>query len=49
MTGRKRHVVMDTLALVLAVAIHTVNIQDREGAKVVLARVLMRFPRLQVI
>ena len=41
MTGRKRHLVVDTLGLVWAVAVHSAGVQDRDGAKVVLARLLM--------
>ena len=34
--GRKRHIVVDTLGNLLAVAVHAANIQDRDGAQVVL-------------
>jgi putative transposase len=47
--GRKRHIVVDTLGLLLAVVVHTADIQDRDGARQVLARLADRFPRLQVI
>ena len=40
---------MDTSGLLLAVVIHAANIQDRDGARLVLAKLLGRFPRLQVI
>ena len=40
---------MDTTGLLLAVAVHAPNIQDRDGAKLVLVKLLNRFPRLQVI
>lgn len=49
MTGRKRHIVVDTLGLLLAVVVHAANIQDRDGAKLVLGKLLGRFPRLQLI
>ena len=49
MSGRKRHIVVDTTGLLLAVVIHAANIQDRDGARLVLAKLLGRFPRLQVI
>ena len=39
---------MDTTGLLLAVVVHPANIQDRDGAKLVLAKLLGRFPRLQV-
>jgi putative transposase len=34
--GRKRHIVVDTLGLVLAVVIHSASVQDRDGAMEVL-------------
>lgn len=36
--GRKRHIVVDTLGHLLEVVVHAVNIQDRDGAKLVFAR-----------
>jgi len=52
--GRKRHVVVDTLGLMLAVVVHSAGVQDRDGAKHVLARLVMvklcgMLPRLQLI
>ena len=35
--GRKRHLVVDTLGLVLAVVVHSAALQDRDGAKLVFA------------
>ena len=40
---------MDTTGLLLAVVVHAANIQDRDGARLVLAKLLGRFPRLQLI
>ena len=40
---------MDTTGLLLAVVVHAANIQDRDGAKLVLSKLLTRFPRLQLI
>lgn len=40
---------MDTIGLVLAVVVHAANIQDRDGAKLVIKDLLGRFPRLQLI
>ena len=37
------------MGLLLAVAVHPANIQDRDGAKLVLSKLLGRFPRLQLI
>jgi transposase len=45
--GRKRHILVDTLGLLLQVAVHPANVQDREGAKLVLAGLAERFPRLR--
>ncbi len=49
MSGRKRHIVVDTMGLLLAVVVHPANIQDRDGARLVLVKLLGRFPRLQLI
>ena len=49
MTGRKRHIVVDTLGLLLAVVVHPADIQDRDGAKLVLAKLRGRLPRLRLI
>ena len=48
-TGRKRHLVVDTTGLLLAVFVHSASVQDRDGAKLVLARLAGRFPRLRLI
>jgi putative transposase len=47
--GRKRHIVVDTLGLLLVVVVHSADIQDRDGAKLVLRQLLGRFPRLPLI
>jgi putative transposase len=47
--GRKRHLVVDVLGLVLAVHVHSAGIQDRDGAKSLLAAVLASFPTLKLI
>jgi putative transposase len=41
--------VVDTLGLVLAVVVHAASIQDRDGAKLVLAKLKGRFSRLKLI
>lgn len=38
MKGRKRHIAVDTLGLLLSVVVHVANCQDRDGARPVLAR-----------
>lgn len=45
--GRKRHILVDTLGLLLKVIVHPANVQDREGAKLVLAGLQRRYPRLR--
>ncbi len=47
--GGKRHIVVDTLGLLLAVAAHPADIQDWDGARLVLQGLAGRFPRLQLI
>jgi len=48
-TGRKRHLVVDTLGLLIAVVVHAANIQDYHGAKAVLRKAKQRFPRLKLL
>jgi transposase len=47
LSGRKRHLLVDTLGLVLTVVVHAANIQDRAGAKLLLEPVKGLFPRLE--
>ncbi len=47
--GRKRHLVVDTLGMVVAAVVHSAGIQDRDGAKPVLKKLVGRFPRLKKI
>jgi len=44
--GRKRHLLVDTLGLVLAVVVHSAGMQDREGARLVLLRSWTKWTRL---
>ena len=37
--GRKRHIVVDTMGLLLWVMVHSAGIQDRDGARLVLAAI----------
>ncbi len=37
------------MGLLLAVVVHAANVQDRDGAKLLLAKVKGRFPRLKLI
>ena len=47
--GRKRHIAVDTMGLLLAVVVHSAGIQDRDGAKLVCMKLLGVFPRLRLI
>ena len=47
--GRKRHLLVDTLGLILAVVVHPANIQDRDGARLVLAKLTQAFGWLRLI
>jgi putative transposase len=47
--GRKRHILVDTTGLLLMVVVHVANIQDRDGAKLVLEQVKGKFSRLELI
>ena len=40
---------MDTLGLVLMVVVHAASLQDRDGAKLVMAKIVGLFPRLKLI
>jgi putative transposase len=47
--GSKRHLLVDALGLLLCVVVHAANIQDRDGAKLVLRKARGLFPRLRLI
>lgn len=49
MKGRKRHLLVDVLGLVLMVVVHAASVQEQDGAKVVLERVQGCLPRLRLI
>ena len=49
MNGRKRHILVDSLGLLLIVIVHTADIQDRDGAKLVFKRTRKWFTKLQVV
>jgi putative transposase len=48
-SGRKRHLLVDTLGLLISVVVHGANVQDEDGAVGVLAKAKARFPRLKRI
>lgn len=45
--GRKRHIVTDTLGLLVGLVVHGADVQDRDGAPMVLAAVRRAFPWLR--
>jgi putative transposase len=45
--GRKRHILVDTLGLLLVVVVHAASIQDAAGARLLIERARGRFPQLQ--
>jgi len=49
--GRKRHILVDVLGLIWGLVVHTGDIQDRDGAKLVLpkAKAQSLFSRLKLI
>ena len=44
MTGRKRHLVVDTQGLILHVLVHPADVHDRRAAEAVLADLRSRYP-----
>ena len=49
MNGRKRHLLVDTLGLVLCAMVHAGDVQDRDGARKVLFRASAWLPRLKLV
>ena len=47
--GRKRHILVDTMGLVIIAIVHAASVQDRDGARQVLAHLRHRFTRLRLI
>jgi putative transposase len=47
--GRKRHILVDTLGLVLKVNVHAANIQDRNGARALLKEAKEKLPRVAIV
>ena len=48
-TGRKRHIVVDTLGLLLTVMVTAANVQDRPGGRKILERLASRFPSITLV
>ncbi len=49
MTGRRRHVIVDTLGLLLAVVVHPANENDAQSAPSVLGQLFGKVSRLRLI
>ncbi len=49
MKGRKRHILVDTLGLLMVAIVHAANIQDRDGAKFVFKKIKKYLLRLQLV
>ena len=47
--GRKRHIIVDTLGLVLAIVVHGADIQDREGGALVIKELRRLYCWIKVI
>lgn len=47
--GRKRHIVTDTIGLLVGLEVHSAGVQDRDGAPIVLKTVAARYPLLRHI
>ena len=47
--GRKRHLLVDTLGMILGVCVTSASVQDRDGAVPLLASLYLLFGRLQII
>jgi len=48
-TGRKRHILVDTLGLLLGVSVLPANLQDRDATRDLLSRARRRFPFIERI
>ena len=48
-TGRKRHLVVDTLGLLLVVMVTSASVQDRRGGRAILELLAARFPSVALV
>lgn len=48
-TGRKRHLIVDTLGLLLIVTVTSATVQDRPGGRAILARLAACFPTIGLV
>ncbi len=49
MKGRKRHLLVDVMGLVLLVIVHAASVQEQDGAKRVFEHIQGRHPRLRLV
>ncbi len=47
--GRKRHIIVDTMGLIIGVLVHAASIQDRDGAKLLISSLVGSLPRIELI
>jgi putative transposase len=47
--GRKRHIIVDTLGLLLSVIVHSADIQDRNGARLVMESIRFKYGSIKKI
>ena len=47
--GRKRHILVDTLGLILKAEVHSAGVQDRDGAALAFDKLMARFPFVEKI
>jgi putative transposase len=48
-SGRKRHLLVDTMGLLLLVVVHAASLQDRQGARLLGLRARRRYPHVRLI
>lgn len=48
-SGRKRHIIVDVLGLILAVVVHSAGIQDRDGAKITFKQLPENMTRMELV
>lgn len=49
LSGRKRHILVDTMGLLLKVVVHVASIQDRQGVRLLLEPLEGVFPRMKKV
>lgn len=49
LSGRKRHILVDTMGLLLKVVVHVASIQDRQGVRLLLEPLKGVFPRMKKV